>query len=1155
MDETRRVVDDGVIYVEGDSIAAVAAATAPPPGGFAEVEPVATGGSIYPGLIELHNHLPYNALPLMRVPTLYTNRGQWRGTKGTQRFVSGPAGVLARVDGAIQATVRYVECKSLVGGVTTSQGITLRSEAIRHLFRGVVRNAELPDDLRLPPAKPRIEDVLPGQATAFNKTLARRGARLLHLSEGTDAASLGFFNNLRFKDEAGNSVWAINERFIGIHATALGPAEMAVLGERGGHIVWSPFSNLALYGSTTDVATARDKGVVVALGSDWAPSGSKNLLGELKVARLHADHAAIDLDDRALVEMVTINPAVMLGWDALVGSLVPRRLADLTVIAGTAGDPYHHLVAATESAVSLVVIGGRARYGRPELMAELARVTDTTEVTGVAKSFSLDVEDPVLGAVRLDAAIATLTRTLGSLVDLAQGFAGTQLGAEAASLVEGAHGGERWLLDLDLDLPDPFDPTLLAGSTFADIAVNLVLDPLTVEGDDAFFAQLANLANVPAAIRNGLPAFYGEQPRDPSPIGAFDDDGDEIETDPALDLATLRSLPPVLTLRQRRLIVAQAILVLQEFYAHLDLKAAMYAVDPVKRLRLLQRRLAEATTKTMGSEVAFHDELNAIFTTVRDLHTHYVRPEPLASHIVYLPFLIEECVEAERRRFKVTKLARGFSRPPFAPGVDVTHWNGVPVAVAAAREGERQSGSNAEARFTRGLDALMTRQLSRMAVPDEEWVTVTYATPAGEVHELRLGWLVRKAREPSPFDADEAIGTSVTTLGIDVQTEAVNNVRRDLYRRPQSRRSAAGVAALDDEIPTSLPGVFRARRRRTAHGLIAHVRIFTFHFLPDAVIEVFARLLEDPDFPPNGLILDVRGNGGGYVHAAEGLLQFLTPRRIEPQPAQFRPGPLVRALCERNAPSEELPGLDLGAWIPSIREAVQTEATYSRGFPMTTVDDANAFGQRYWGPVVLVTDARCYSATDIFAAGFKDHDIGPVLGTARNTGAGGANVWTHALLHRLVASAAPELRPLPEGVGIRVALRRTTRVGAAAGTPLEDLGVVPDHHHSVTARDVLSDNEDLLDAAGALLVGATTYVLNAELTRHADQVAVTLRTRHLDRVDALVDDRPVASLDVNSDSATLELAGWASAGNRLALAGYDAGRLAAARVFRLPPTG
>jgi C-terminal processing protease CtpA/Prc len=48
--------------------------------------------------------------------------------------------------------------------------------------------------------------------------------------------------------------------------------------------------------------------------------------------------------------------------------------------------------------------------------------------------------------------------------------------------------------------------------------------------------------------------------------------------------------------------------------------------------------------------------------------------------------------------------------------------------------------------------------------------------------------------------------------------------------------------------------------------------------------------------------------------------------------------------------------------------------------------------------VVLVVDALTYSAADIFAAGFQDNELGPILGTSATTRAGGANVWTAAQL-------------------------------------------------------------------------------------------------------------------------------------------------------------
>ncbi len=43
----------------------------------------------------------------------------------------------------LPALVRYVECKALVGGVTTTQGIALFSApGVRRYYRGIVRNVE-----------------------------------------------------------------------------------------------------------------------------------------------------------------------------------------------------------------------------------------------------------------------------------------------------------------------------------------------------------------------------------------------------------------------------------------------------------------------------------------------------------------------------------------------------------------------------------------------------------------------------------------------------------------------------------------------------------------------------------------------------------------------------------------------------------------------------------------------------------------------------------------------------------------------------------------------------------------------------------------------------------------------------------------------------
>ena len=74
-------------------------------------------------------------------------------------------------------------------------------------------------------------------------------------------------------------------------------------------------------------------------------------------------------------------------------------------------------------------------------------------------------------------------------------------------------------------------------------------------------------------------------------------------------------------------------------------------------------------------------------------------------------------------------------------------------------------------------------------------------------------------------------------------------------------------------------------------------------------------------------------------------------------------------------------------------DGLATGAGFSQGFPLTDPASCNDIGRSTRARSSLVTDAFCYSTTDIFAAGFQDHEIGTILGVHDNTGAGGANVW------------------------------------------------------------------------------------------------------------------------------------------------------------------
>ncbi|MGH9308918.1 MAG: amidohydrolase family protein, partial [Vicinamibacterales bacterium] len=59
MNGTFAVLPRGRIYVDGGRIVDVLPADAPRPPGMEAATVVRVGGTIYPGLIELHNHLSY----------------------------------------------------------------------------------------------------------------------------------------------------------------------------------------------------------------------------------------------------------------------------------------------------------------------------------------------------------------------------------------------------------------------------------------------------------------------------------------------------------------------------------------------------------------------------------------------------------------------------------------------------------------------------------------------------------------------------------------------------------------------------------------------------------------------------------------------------------------------------------------------------------------------------------------------------------------------------------------------------------------------------------------------------------------------------------------------------------------------------------------
>jgi 5-methylthioadenosine/S-adenosylhomocysteine deaminase len=442
MDDQHTVIENGSVLVRNDRIVALWQGENPPfgtPVGNAQIVDFGPTSLIFPGMINLHDHPTFDMLRLWPAPSSdmqptlgrplgtepYADRYQWNDMLGAstpefRRLVENPQLALVSSLGLNLNTemVKYAKVKALVGGETTLQGAIPSPET-----DGVLaRNAESANF-----GRQRIQSRVPSISSFTGVSLAallsqmqsdQVDAWLVHLAEGVPDADRrpGDPTSARSEFTLLKSKGLLTDMTVIVHGTGLEAQDFAEMRAAqsirsdgtgdglGAKLVWSPLSNMMLYGLTTNVYQALAAGVLVSLGTDWTPSGSRNLLGELKVADIalrdplrlgmsrslipelsiegkHGrDRVQAELAlDRLLVDMVTRNPAKTLRWLNEVGSIEAGKVADLFVITKPSHvrgpdlppSPYRSLIDATERDVRLVLVGGDPLVGDQALIDQL----------------------------------------------------------------------------------------------------------------------------------------------------------------------------------------------------------------------------------------------------------------------------------------------------------------------------------------------------------------------------------------------------------------------------------------------------------------------------------------------------------------------------------------------------------------------------------------------------------------------------------------------------------------------------------------------------------------------------------------------------------------------------------------------------------------
>lgn len=368
---------DGEVLVVGDTIACVAATCAGLPEA-ANASIVQTHGVIFPGLIDSHNHILFNIFDETdwAPQQAYQHHDQWPNEPryaamlDAKQYLNGESGSPVNVNCEMN---KYGELKGLVAGTTSILGA---ANPINKICYGSLARTIDQSSNGLGQDKIQVATIFPN-TTAANNVCANfandvTDAFVIHIAEGTNQSAKDEFQDLIEITTVDGCL--IDPRTTIVHGTALDGTEFGQMAAAGMSLVWSPRSNVALYGAgvdftkTTDIPLARSLGINVALAPDWSMGGSQNLLDELRFANLLDDTQWGDvLSPQDLFEMVSVNAAAALGLSGVIGSLEVGAKADIMVISGSGADPYGSLLLATPADVRLVMVGGVPLYGEPVL--------------------------------------------------------------------------------------------------------------------------------------------------------------------------------------------------------------------------------------------------------------------------------------------------------------------------------------------------------------------------------------------------------------------------------------------------------------------------------------------------------------------------------------------------------------------------------------------------------------------------------------------------------------------------------------------------------------------------------------------------------------------------------------------------------------------
>lgn len=534
---------------------------------------------------------------------------------------------------------------------------------------------------------------------------------------------------------------------------------------------------------------------------------------------------------------------------------------------------------------------------------------------------------------------------------------------------------------------------------------------------------------------------------------------------------------PTLTDDEKAIILDQAHLLMADLYVHRERKLKLYGAG-VDALPMLDALAKDAST--VNAET-FHRRASHAFTAQRDLHTNYLFPKPYSCYATLLPFDFTLVRTGSGDAIAVSRLLGSDDVLKLAPaaaqvqvGDILISFNGKAPFEAAKDFYEAGGGSNRFARLRYAVGNMTYFSHVIDFVPNEDTVRLELQHSDGKTYAVELPWISRLGNaacvSPPPAEFRKTVEKPNPWVGSDLRQLEKDEV----YRQEKKSRANFRAALADVWTPTADP-ILRYRIVDNAAGRFGIIRMDSFvpgKLSVDEYIDEVRRILLDPLASVDGIIFDVRSNGGGYLPISDKLVQLFVPSEILSSRARFRNSP-ANAFFIENATT--------GRFDETYRDALKQATDHGQRLTglVRFYDDAlvNRIGQSFFKPVAIFTNANCYSACDTFSAQMQDQGRALVIGEDAATGGGGANVWKMSeFFSSLPEKNKGSFKSLPQSMDMRVAWRQTVRTGKNAGKLIEDAGITPERLAPASVEDLTTNaSHQILSIGRALRMRDRNY--------------------------------------------------------------------------------